>query len=73
MDKYVVTPKAGVKQMIAGETRKILTTVGLSKGQKWKAKKGHGWWWIHRVAVVNVRLTDSEMERLFDIEKEDQP
>lgn len=68
-DSMTVKPKKDTKDMcqMYGDFFGMSVELNLQDGQKWKAKKSGGYWWLSRKGTgIRLRLTDSAMWRMFE-------
>ncbi len=70
----IVKPKKEAKELhqMFGDFFGMSVELHLQDGQKWKAKKSAGYWWLSRKGTgLRLRLTNAAMWRLFEEVKED--
>lgn len=53
---------------VYGDFRGMRVTVDISPDQKWKVKKSEGYYWLTRKGGMKLRLTETALCRLFELE-----
>lgn len=69
MSSYIATVREGATDMRLGDPKIALAVVALKPGQKWRAKKAPGGWWISRSSGMSVRVSVFVAKHIFDIEE----